>query len=152
MACYYLQFQHAKNLEEKDMNEQIASAIPGSKAQELLEDLSSWGDFTTIVFAGGSVFEFKGPFPKGTIGHGFYNLEGPTPGLHGHLNLEKVSRIDFQVKPHRGVDSYAFVFKTESDDIIFKVFLGRDENRNIISHQLEKFKAYQEQYATGEEV
>ncbi|WP_414683297.1 ChuX/HutX family heme-like substrate-binding protein, partial [Methylophaga sp. UBA3996] len=40
--------------------------MPGEQAQALLEQLADWGTMTTIVLHGGSVFEFMGPFPKGS--------------------------------------------------------------------------------------
>lgn len=104
---------------------------------------------TTIVLHAGSVFEFKGPFPTGSEGHGFYNLQGEMPGFHGHLNLELVSHIRFQDKPHRGRESYAFVFENADDEVIFKVFLGRDESGELIASQVRQFSALQLQYQQG---
>lgn len=113
--------------------------IPGELAEDLLKDISTWGNVTTIVIHLGSVFEFKGPFPKGSEGFGFYNLEGPTPGFHGHLKLDAVDHIAFQTKPHRGRESYALVFNDKDRQTIFKVFLGRDEQGELLSHQKAKF-------------
>ena len=60
---------------------------PGEQAQALLAALPEWGPVTTIVESAGSIFEFKGSFPVGRNGHGYYNLGGES-GLHGHLKLE----------------------------------------------------------------
>lgn len=113
--------------------------LPGTDAEALLKQLSDWGPVTTIVIHQGSVFEFKGPFPKGSIGHGFYNLTGPVPGFHGHLNLKDIDHIAFQTKPHRGRESYAFVFNTAEGTAIFKVFLGRDEHGELFADQKTMF-------------
>ena len=119
--------------------------IEGAKAQSVLEQISEWGNVTTIILHGGSVFEFKGPFPKGTVAEGFYNLkgagQGAAAGFEGHLNLASVVRIDFQEKQHRGRDSYALQFNDKDGKSIFKIFLGRDENGEIIQSQLEAFQA-----------
>jgi putative heme utilization carrier protein HutX len=123
--------------------------MPGSQAKRLLEEIADWAWVTTIVVHGGSVFEFKGPFPKGEEGHGFYNLHGDMPGFHAHLNLELVSHIRFQDKPHRGRESYAFVFENADNEVIFKLFLGRDSSGELISTQTERFKALQAQYHQG---
>lgn len=111
-----------------------ASRMPGQNAQQLLEQICDWGSMTTIVIHGGSVFEFTGPFPKATVAEGFYNLQA-----NGHLNLQKVEQISFQTKPHRGRESYAFVFEDANGEVIFKVFLGRDEQGELILSQREKF-------------
>lgn len=128
------------------MNETRAGCMPGKQARMLLEEIADWEWVTTIVLHAGSVFEFKGPFPTGTEGHGFYNLNGELPGFHGHLNLGLVSHIRFQDKPHRGRESYAFVFETADNEVIFKVFLGRDKSGELIGLQTARFKALQAQY------
>lgn len=121
-------------------------SMPGEQAQELLETLSDWGTMVTIIIHAGSVFEFKGPFPKGSVAEGFYNLSGPVPGLHGHLSLKQVKQIRFQDKPHRGRESYAFVFENADDEVIFKVFLGRDEKGELLAEQKQRFLAMQQHY------
>ena len=98
------------------------SIMSGQNAQQLLEQISDWGSMTTIVIHGGSVFEFTGPFPKATVAEGF------------------------QTKPHRGRESYAFVFEDANGDVIFKVFLGRDEKGELIASQREKFYQLMQQY------
>lgn len=120
--------------------------MPGEQAQALLEQLADWGTMTTIVLHGGSVFEFMGPFPKGSVAEGFYNLSGPVPGFHGHLNLKLVNQIRFQDKQHRGRESYAFVFENAEGEVIFKVFLGRDEKGELLAAQKQRFLAMQQQY------
>jgi len=105
----------------------------------LLKVLPGWGDMTTIVFSAGCVFEFKGPFPAGETGDGYFNLDGPVPGLHGHLRLDALERVRFQDRPHRGRDSYAFVFENTLGQTVFKVFLGRDDHGEILASQLTAF-------------
>jgi hypothetical protein len=114
--------------------------LPGSAAQALLEEIASWGELTTIVLHGGSVFEFKGAFPKGAVAEGYYNLHGPVPGLHGHLSLTQVDHIVFQGKKHRGRQAYAFNFQAKDGSNIFKVFLGRNAEGDLIPEQVEKFQ------------
>lgn len=118
-------------------------SLRGQQAETLLRTLSTWGNTTTIVLHGGCVFEFKGPFPLGSIAQGFYNLNGPNPGFHGHIRLESIACISFQNKPHRGRESYAFVFRDSHDEIIFKVFLGRQRDGQLIAHQVAEFKRIQ---------
>lgn len=136
-----------------DSAEQLKHAtipvIPGAQSELLLKEISDWGNVTTIVFSGGSVFEFKGEFPEGKSDFGFYNLHGPTPGLHGHLKLDNVDHISFQTKPHRGRESYALVFNDSNNDVIFKIFLGRDANGELLSNQKAMFFALIDQYQGG---
>lgn len=122
--------------------------LDGSFAQSLLETLSTWGPLTTIIFAGGSVFEFKGAFPIGSIAEGFYNFGHVSgEGFQGHLSLNNVQSIAFQEKLHRGRQSYAFVFRDKKSACIFKVFLGRDASGELINEQVEAFKKIREEMA-----
>lgn len=129
--------------------------IAGIHAQEILQKLSQWGNVTTIILVGGSVFEFKGPFPTGTVAEGYYNLKGEgkgaAAGFEGHLNLKLVEAIHFQEKQHRGRDSYALVFSDAASKPIFKVFLGREDSGEIISHQLAAFRHLSTEYPLLEE-
>lgn len=119
---------------------EIDTVLPGDAAQTLLKTIAEWGDMMTIIQHGGSVFEFKGPFPKGEVGHGFYNLIPAGAGFQGHLDLSKVHEIRFQDTPRGGRESYAFVFCNQQDDVIFKVFLGRDREGQLFANQVEAFK------------
>ncbi len=124
--------------------EEAIHSMPELSADDilpLLRSLPSWGPLTTIVFASGCVFEFKGSFPPGEAAAGFYNLEGPVPGFHGHLRLEALSRVRFQERPHRGRESRALVFLSPAGKTVFKVFLGRDEQGDIRADQRERFNA-----------
>lgn len=116
-------------------------ALPGSDALELLQQLPDWGPVVTIVLHGGSVFEFKGPFPAGAEGSGYYNLDGPVPGFHGHLKLAAIDYIGFQEKPHAGRPAFALTFSSFDHGTVFKVFLGRDPQGDIWPDQYERFAA-----------
>ncbi|RCU45611.1 heme utilization cystosolic carrier protein HutX [Corallincola holothuriorum] len=114
-------------------------SLPGEQAQALLTLLSQWRNTTTIIIVAGCVFEFKGTFPPGELGHGYFNLNGELPGLHGHLKLQAIQNIRLMAKQHRGMDSYAFVFEDRKGGTIFKIYLGRDANGTIHPEQLTAF-------------
>ncbi|MDO6512610.1 heme utilization cystosolic carrier protein HutX [Neptuniibacter sp. 2_MG-2023] len=131
----------------KEDSQSLNTQLPGDQAEALLRELATWGNTTTIILHAGSVFEFKGIFPKGEIGHGYYNLTGPVPGFHGHINLNSIHHINFQDKPHRGQESYAFNFQDKDDSNIFKVFLGRTEDGELIADQVSRFKQIKQQFS-----
>ncbi|MBD1557946.1 heme utilization cystosolic carrier protein HutX [Vibrio sp. S9_S30] len=130
----------------RSLPEGMATMIGGEFAQELLEGLVGWGTVTTIVHSMGSIFEVKAPFPKGKMARGYYNLMGDKGEMHGHLKLDLVKSIALVSKPFRGKESHYFGFFTEQGDSIFKIYLGRDENRELLPDQLEKFNALKKQY------
>ena len=122
------------------MSNETAPALPGTEAEALLREVATWGKMTTVILHGGCVFEFKGSFPAGAIGMGYYNLDGATSGgFEGHIKLDAIASIGFQDRLHRGRASYAFTFENAEGQSLFKVFLGRDEQGEIFPQQIEKF-------------
>ena len=113
-----------------------SQGIPGECALEVLKSLPDWGDVVTIVLHGGCVFEYKGPFPPGTVGRGFYNLQGSRPGFEGHLGLPAIDHIAFQDREHAGRMAHALNFTSATGESLFKVFLGRNADGDIWPRQL----------------
>ena len=93
------------------------------------------------MLRGGCVFEFKGPFPPGTVGSGFYNLQGSRPGFEGHLRLDAIDHVGFQDRLHAGRTAHALTFNDARGRNLFKVFLGRDGNGDIRPAQLSRYEA-----------
>lgn len=114
-------------------------ALSQERLLELLTLVSEMGHVTTIIFSSGSVFENKGVFPKGTLGHGFYNFGTGQLGFQGHLNIEKIASVELQTKQHRGREARSFNFHHENGDLVFKVFLGRDESGEMLANQVKIF-------------
>lgn len=128
---------------------QVVSALPQEQVtllplpekDSLLTSLAEWGPMTTIIAVSGSVFEFKGPFPRGKYAHGYYNLITKGDGLHGHLKLDNVSAIALVSKPFRGNESHSINFFGAQGEMIFKVYLGRDKQRRLLADQVVRFNA-----------
>ena len=128
---------------------QVVSALPQEQVtllplpekDSLLTSLAEWGPMTTIIAVSGSVFEFKGPFPRGKYAHGYYNLITKGDGLHGHLKLDNVSAIALVSKPFRGNESHSINFFGAEGEMIFKVYLGRDKQRRLLTDQVVRFNA-----------
>ncbi|HCH6187698.1 TPA: heme utilization cystosolic carrier protein HutX [Vibrio parahaemolyticus] len=123
--------------------QEMVAISPGEQAQTILESLVGFGPVTTIVHSFGSIFEVKAPFPKGKVARGYYNLMGREGELHGHLKLDNVKNIALVSKPFMGRESHYFGFFSECDSNIFKVYLGRDEKRELIAEQVTAFRAMQ---------
>ena len=96
---------------------------------------------TTIVESDGSIFEVKAPFPKGKDARGYYNLMGRDGELHGHLKLDNVAGIALVSKLFMGKEGHSFQFFGHSGRCIFKVYLGRDEKRQLLADQVTRFMA-----------
>lgn len=124
---------------------QFVRVFEASRAEEIFTQIAQWGTFTTIIEKCGSIFEIKDRFPEGVVGRGYYNLnmKGDQGTLHGHLKLDNIAQIAFVSLPFRGKESYNIAFIAHSGETIFKVYLGRDEQRQLFPEQVEKFKAFQ---------
>ncbi|EHC9826286.1 heme utilization cystosolic carrier protein HutX [Vibrio parahaemolyticus] len=123
--------------------QEMVAIAPGEQAQTILESLVGFGPVTTIVHSFGSIFEVKAPFPKGKVARGYYNLMGREGELYGHLKLDNVKNIALVSKPFMGRESHYFGFFSEYGSNIFKVYLGRDEKRELIAEQVTAFRAMQ---------
>ncbi|WP_164977249.1 heme utilization cystosolic carrier protein HutX [Vibrio parahaemolyticus] len=123
--------------------QEMVAIAPGEQAQTILESLVGFGPVTTIVHSFGSIFEVKAPFPKGKVARGYYNLMGREGELHGHLKLDNVKNIALVSKPFMGRESHYFGFFSECGSNIFKVYLGRDEKRELIAEQVTSFRTMQ---------
>lgn len=126
--------------------DELVVPVPGENAKAILEDLPTWGPVTTIVHSMGSIFEVKAPFPKGKEARGYYNLMGKPGELHGHLRLDLVTDIALVSKPFMGQESYFIGFFAKGGECVFKVYLGRDKQRQLFPDQIEKFKLLKQQY------
>ena len=86
------------------------------------------------------------PFPKGKNARGYYNLMGRDGELHGHLKLDNVAGIALVSKLFMGKEGHSFQFFGHSGRCIFKIYLGRDEQRQLLPEQVERFMALRRQY------
>jgi putative heme utilization carrier protein HutX len=120
--------------------------LDGKHYIEVLEEIAAWGKVTLIVHTPDMVLEFSGPFPSGTLGHGYYNLGGST-GLHGHLRPENCGGIYLIKRPFMGKASASLQFLNIAGETMFKVYLGRGEDREIFPHQREALDALGRKYA-----
>ncbi len=131
-------------------DKQVTTHVAGEQAEIILTILAGWGKVTTIVHSLGSIFEVLAPFPKGKNARGYYNLQGDANQFHGHLRLDLITDIALVSKPFRGSESHYFGFFTATGKSMFKVYLGRDEKRQLFTDQVEKFKQLKVQYGAIE--
>jgi putative heme utilization carrier protein HutX len=112
----------------------------GARFVDVMTDVARWGDVTLIVHTDDGIMEFGGAIPAGQISRGYYNVPG-TSGFHGHLRHERCSEIAFVERPFMGRNSASILFFNTDGNIMFKIFVGRDADRNLKSDQLEMFRS-----------
>ena len=128
----------------RDVVEALPDAMrrfaPGSAFVEAMKDIGTWGDVTVIVHTDDGIMEFTGPVPAGEISRGYYNIPG-SRGFHGHLRHERCAGLAFVERPFMGRLSASILFFNADGGIMFKVFVGRDEKRELKADQLAAFRA-----------
>ena len=105
-----------------------------------MHDVATWGDVTLIIHTDDGIMEFGGPIPRGEVGRGYFNLMG-SKGFHGHLRHERCGGLAFLERPFMGKLSALIVFFNVDGGIMFKVFVGRDDKRELKVDQLAKFRS-----------
>ena len=113
---------------------------PGDAFVDAMGDIAGWGVVTVIVHTDDGIMEFTGPIPAGQVMRGYFNLMGST-GFHGHLRHDRCAGIAFVERPFMNKLSAVIVFFNRDGGIMFKVFVGRDEKRELKADQLAAFRA-----------
>jgi putative heme utilization carrier protein HutX len=122
--------------------------ISGDRFLDVMHDVSNWGDVTLIAHTKDAIFEFEGSVPPGTTMHGFYNLKGGG-GLSGHLRHENCRAIVFLRRPFMGMATLSIQFFNADGEAMFKIFVGRDEARQLKGDQAERFARLERQFTAA---
>lgn len=112
--------------------------VAGDKIDAILEAVTAWGPILFIVHTADLVLECEGPLPPATFGRGYLNLHGESP-IGGHIRAARCQEIAFVSRPFMGRDSRSIQFFNLDGDAMFKIFVRRDEQRNLIAEQVLRF-------------
>ncbi|MDP9838886.1 putative heme utilization carrier protein HutX [Neorhizobium huautlense] len=110
-------------------------------------DLTTWGKVLFIVHTDDIVLEAEGTLPEGSEGHGWFNIHGDSP-IGGHIKNDNCASVTFVDRAFHGRRSCSVWFMNAKGSAMFKVFVRRDENRELIGEQLQKFEALRNSYKT----
>ncbi|MBY6187134.1 heme anaerobic degradation radical SAM methyltransferase ChuW/HutW [Marinobacter hydrocarbonoclasticus] len=120
-----------------------ATVVDGRHFDRLMAALTDFGPTTTVIEVAGQILEYKGGFPEGRYGHGFYNLQGEH--LRGHLDPKAVCHIAFVRRPFMRLETRSLWLFNADGQCSFKIYLGRDEKRKLLPQQVEKFEALEQE-------
>ncbi len=121
---------------------------PGDGFIAAMDDIAKWGDVTLIVHTDDGIMEFTGPVPAGQVGHGYFNLMG-SKGFHGHLRHDRCAGLAFVERPFMNKLSAVVVFFNRDGGVMFKVFVGRDDKRELKADQLAAFRSLADRLCTN---
>jgi putative heme utilization carrier protein HutX len=145
--------------EHRVTTREVVTALPkamrrfvvGSAFIDVMKDVGNWGDVTLIIHTDDGIMEFGGPVPAGEVGRGYYNVPG-SKGFHGHLRHERCAGIAFVERPFMNKLSASILFFNIDGGIMFKIFVGRDEKRELKADQMDKFRALADRLGAKVEV
>lgn len=114
--------------------------VTGDHLERILEDVATWGPILFIVHTPDLVLECEGPLPSGSYGRGYFNLHGESP-IGGHIRASRCREIAFVARPFMGRESLSIQFFNFDGDAMFKIFVRREENREMVAEQVARFEA-----------
>jgi putative heme utilization carrier protein HutX len=132
---------HGRTLREvvEALPPQMRRFAPGNAFVEAMTDIAAWGSVTIIIHSDDGIMEFTGPVRAGSVARGYYNIPGST-GFHGHLRYERCTAIGFVERPFFGRPQASVLFFNVDGGVMLKVFVGRDEKRDLLADQLASFR------------
>lgn len=119
--------------------EGAAVVVPAQQWERIWTDLSSWGEILMIVHTEDIVLEVEGRLPNGSEGHGWFNIHGDSP-IGGHIRKERCVSIAFVDRGFHGRRSCSVWFMNADGKAMFKVFVRRDKERNLLDEQVKRFE------------
>ena len=114
--------------------------LPAADFGAVWSDLASWGDVLFIVHTSDIVLEVDGPLPQGSESHGWFNIHGDSP-IGGHIKKDNCTSIVFVDRGFHGRRSLSVWFMNAGGYAMFKLFVRRDENKELLADQVAKFEA-----------
>lgn len=112
--------------------------LAGDRFEAVTADISTWGEVLVIVHTPDIVLECKGTLPLGSYARGYYNVHGDSP-IGGHIRADNCASIAFVSRPFMGRASCSVQFFNKTGEAIFKVFVRRDAQRELIASQVAMF-------------
>lgn len=120
--------------------EESRTIVTGDRLEVILDDVAEWGPILFIVHTPDLVLECEGSLPRGSYGRGYFNIHGESP-IGGHIRASRCREIAFVSRPFMGRQSHSIQFFNFDGDAMFKIFVRRDESRNLVAEQLARFEA-----------
>ncbi|MBN9445155.1 heme utilization cystosolic carrier protein HutX [Bosea sp. (in: a-proteobacteria)] len=115
--------------------------VAPERFEDVWKELATWGTVLFLMHTPDVVLECEGALPVGSFGHGYYNIHGDSP-IGGHIkaaNCRAIYLVDRTTAQGRRACSVQFF--NESGEVMFKIFVRRDDSRALLPDQLKRFEA-----------
>jgi putative heme utilization carrier protein HutX len=131
----------------RKLPEEHRTLLPGSAFERIMGALTTWGEVLFIVHTPDIVLECAGRIPPGSFARGYYNIHGDSP-IGGHIKAENCEAIAFVSRPFMGRASRSIQFFNKNGEAMFKIFVRRDEKREMLAEQVALFDALRQASAS----
>ncbi len=112
---------------------------PSEQFEAIWREVGTWGEILFIVHTADIVLECEGSLPAGTFGQGYYNIHGDSP-IGGHIRAANCRAIYLVDRAFHGRRSCSIQFFNGEGEAMFKIFVRRDSERNLLPDQLARFE------------
>ena len=116
-----------------------ATLVEGARFEDIWAELTKWGEVLFLIHTKDIVAEIEGSLPAGTHGQGYFNIHGDSP-IGGHIKAANCTEIFLIDRAFHGRRSCSVQFFNGEGESMFKVFVRRDKERNLLADQLQKFE------------
>ena len=117
-----------------------ATLVEGSRFEDIWAELTKWGEVLFLIHTKDIVAEINGELPPGEQGKGYFNIHGDSP-IGGHIKASNCAEILLIDRLFHGRRSCSVQFFNGEGESMFKIFVRRDKERNLLPEQLAKFEA-----------
>jgi len=131
--------------------EEIINCLPegtvhktdGGRFVEIMQAVAAWNEAVTFIAHTPDVIaEVTGKLPDGSVARGFYNFKESEPGgIHGHIYYENCAAIYLIERPFMGKRTVSLNFINRAGGAMFKIYVGRDQNGELIERQIQAMRA-----------
>lgn len=111
----------------------------GSQFDTVWQEVLTWAEITFLVHTPDIIAEFSGELPAGKYGAGYFNLQHKQ-AFGGHIRAENCAHIAFVERSFMHMATAGIIFLNRQGEAMFKIFVGRDEQRQLKAQQLDKFR------------
>ncbi|MEL7128551.1 MAG: heme utilization cystosolic carrier protein HutX [Pseudomonadota bacterium] len=125
----------------------LRALAPGTHISEIIGDMSGWGPMLVVIISKSLVAEIVSPILPVEPGRGFLNFKGSAP-FSGHIRQTACQDIAFVARPFFGRPSYSVQFFDADGGSIFKAFVRRGPDGELLSTQIDAFERLRAKYET----
>ena len=119
--------------------------VAPERFEDVWKELATWGTVLFLMHTPDIVLECEGSLPVGSFGHGYYNIHGDSP-IGGHIKAGNCQTIALVDRQFHGRRSCSVQFFNGAGEAMFKIFVRRDEKRELLADQVAKFEALQRDF------